>query len=38
MQKYFIILKIDIAQKIPSCEEEAKDENRIQKSYNVYTA
>jgi len=26
-----------IAQKIPSFEEEAKDDNRIQKSYNVYT-
>jgi len=33
----FYNIENKIAQKIPSCEEEAKDDNRIQKSYNVYT-
>lgn len=33
----FYDIENNIAQKIPSYEEEAKDENRIQKSYNIYT-
>lgn len=33
----FFNIENKIAQKIPSFEEEAKDDNRIQKSYNVYT-
>lgn len=33
----FYKIENSIAQKIPSYEEEARDENRIQKSYNVYT-
>ena len=33
----FYNIENKIAQKIPSSEEEAKDDNRIQKSYNVYT-
>ena len=33
----FYNIENSIAQKIPSYEEEAKDDNRIQKSYNVYT-
>ena len=33
----FYNIENKIAQKIPSFEEEAKDDNRIQKSYNVYT-
>jgi len=33
----FYNIENSIAQKIPSYEEEAKDENRIHKSYNVYT-
>lgn len=33
----FYDIENSIAQKIPSYEEEAKDENRIHKSYNVYT-
>jgi putative endopeptidase len=35
--KIFYDIEKNIAQMIPSYEEEAKDENRIQKSYNVYT-
>ena len=33
----FYDIESNIAQKIPSFEEEAKDDNRIQKSYNSYT-
>lgn len=33
----FYNIEKDISLYIPSYEEEAKDENRIQKSYNVYT-
>jgi putative endopeptidase len=33
----FYNIEKDISLNIPSYEEEAKDENRIQKSYNVYT-
>ena len=33
----FYNIENNIAQKIPSYEEEAKDENRIHKSYNTYT-
>lgn len=33
----FYNIENSIAQKIPSYEEEAKDENRINKSYNAYT-
>lgn len=33
----FYNIENNIAQKIPSYEEEAKDENRIQRSYNIYT-
>jgi len=33
----FYNIENTIAQKIPSFEEEAKDDNRIQKSYNPYT-
>ena len=33
----FYNIENSIAQKIPSYEEEAKDENRIHKSYNAYT-
>ncbi len=33
----FYNIENNIAQKIPSFEEEAKDDNRIQKSYNAYT-
>lgn len=33
----FYNIESDIAQKIPSYEEEAKDNNRIQKSYNIYS-
>jgi putative endopeptidase len=33
----FYDIENNIAKKIPSYEEEAKDENRVQKSYNVYT-
>lgn len=33
----FYNIENNIAQKIPSYEEEAKDEKRIQKSYNIYT-
>src|SRR5471030_62716 len=33
----FYNIENNIAQKIPSYEEEAKDDNRIQKSYNIYT-
>jgi putative endopeptidase len=33
----FYNIENKIAQEIPSSEEEAKDDNRIQKSYNVYT-
>ena len=33
----FYNIENKIAQKIPSFEEEAKDDNRIQKSYNIYT-
>ncbi|RII32882.1 M13 family peptidase [Clostridium chromiireducens] len=32
----FYNIESNIAEKIPSYEEEAKDQNRIQKSYNVY--
>lgn len=35
--KNFYSIEKDISLYIPSYEEEAKDENRIQKSYNVYT-
>ncbi|BCZ44361.1 membrane metallo endopeptidase [Clostridium gelidum] len=34
----FYDIENNIAQKIPSSEEEAKDDNRIQKSYNEYTS
>ena len=33
----FFNLESFIAEDIPTCEEEAKDERRIEKSYNVYT-
>jgi putative endopeptidase len=33
----FFNIENKLAQEIPSYEEEAKDENRIQNSYNVYT-
>jgi putative endopeptidase len=33
----FYEIEKGLAQKIPSYEEEARDENRIEKSYNVYT-
>lgn len=33
----FYNIENNIAQRIPSYEEEAKDEDRIQKSYNIYT-
>ena len=33
----FYSIEKNISMNIPSYEEEAKDENRIQKSYNVYT-
>ena len=33
----FYDIESNIAKKIPSFEEEAKDDNRIQKSYNAYT-
>lgn len=35
--KAFYDVEKSIAQKIPSYEEDARDENRIQKSYNVYS-
>lgn len=35
--KTFYNIENSIAQEIPSYEEEAKDENRIHKSYNAYT-
>lgn len=35
--KSFLKLETDIAKDIPTCEEEARDEKRIEKSYNVYT-
>ncbi len=33
----FFNIENELAKKIPSYEEEAKDENRIQNSYNLYT-
>lgn len=33
----FFNIENEFAKKIPSYEEEAKDENRIQNSYNLYT-
>jgi len=33
----FVNIENELAKKIPSYEEEAKDENRIQNSYNLYT-